>query len=159
MLQVLIALTTQFDWELDQIDVVGAYLNATLPNDEILYMDPIPGLHDGSSKVHRVVKLLYRLKQAEHISKTLSELFPTFLHFLGSQKGQKAPKEGPFLFRKADQRAAIARKAMKALKPSVENVSQNHTTFFFCQKSCFIELLDTTHTVQINYLSTYMMQI
>ena len=65
MLQVLIALTTQFDWELDQIDVVSTYLNATLPNDEVLYMDPIPGLHNSSNKVYRVVKLLYRLKQAE----------------------------------------------------------------------------------------------
>ena len=91
----------------------------------------------------------------------LSELFPTFPYFLGSRKGQKAPKEGPFLFRKAGQGAAVAQKAMKALKPSTESVSQNHTTFFFffCQKSCFIEPLDTTHTVQINYLSTYMMQI
>ena len=65
------------------------------------------------------------------ISKTLSELFPTFPHFLGSRKGRKALKEGPFLFRKADQRAAIARKAMKALKLRVEEASQNHTTFFF----------------------------
>ena len=46
------------------MDVVGAYLNATLPNDEVLYMDPIPGLHDSSNKVHRVVKSLYGLKQA-----------------------------------------------------------------------------------------------
>ena len=61
----------------------------------------------------------------------LSELFLTFLHFLGSQKGRKALKEGPFLFRKADQRAAIVRKAMKALKLHVEEASQNHTTFFF----------------------------
>ena len=60
----LIALAVQFDWELDQMDVVGAYLNATLPDDEVLYMDPIPGLHDGSNKVHRVVKSLYGLKQA-----------------------------------------------------------------------------------------------
>ena len=52
----LIALTMQFDWELDQIDIVGAYLNATLPNDEVLYMNQIPGLHDGSNKVYRVVK-------------------------------------------------------------------------------------------------------
>ena len=48
------------------MDIVGTYLNATLPNDEILYMDPILGLHDGSNKVHRVVKSLYRLKQAGH---------------------------------------------------------------------------------------------
>ena len=60
----LIALAMQFDWELDQIDIVGIYLNATLPDDEILYIDPISGLHDSSSKVYRVVKLLYRLKQA-----------------------------------------------------------------------------------------------
>ena len=64
ILQVLIALTMQFDWKLDQMDVVGAYLNVTLPNDEVLYMDLIPGLHDSSNKVHRVVKLLYGLKQA-----------------------------------------------------------------------------------------------
>ena len=60
----LIALAMQFDWELDQMDIVGAYLNATLPDDEVLYMDPIPGLHNDSNKVHRVVKSLYRLKQA-----------------------------------------------------------------------------------------------
>ena len=63
-LRVLIALAAQFDWELDQMDVVGTYLNATLPNDKVLYIDPIPGLHDSSNKVHRVVKSLYRLKQA-----------------------------------------------------------------------------------------------
>ena len=62
MLQVLIALAVQFDWELDQIDMVGAYLNVTLPNDKILYMVPIPGLHNSSNKIHRVVKSLYRLK-------------------------------------------------------------------------------------------------
>ena len=65
-LRVLIALAAQFDWELDQMDIVGAYLNATLPNDKVLYIDPIPDLHDSSNKVHRVVKLLYRLKQAGH---------------------------------------------------------------------------------------------
>ena len=69
------------------------------------------------------------------ISKTLSELFPTFPHFLGSRKGRKALEEGPFLFRKADQRAAIVRKAMKALKLRVEEASQNHTTFFFFAKN------------------------
>ena len=65
-LWVLIALAVQFDWELDQMDVVGAYLNATLPDDKVLYMDLIPDLHDGSNKVHRVIKSLYRLKQAGH---------------------------------------------------------------------------------------------
>ena len=73
----LIALTAQFDWELDQMDVVGAYLNATLPDDKVLYMDLIPGLHDSSSKVHRVVKLLYRLKQAGHAWNTVLNDFLT----------------------------------------------------------------------------------
>ena len=73
----LIALAAQFDWELDQMDVVGAYLNATLPNDEVLYMDPIPGLHNGSNKVHRVVKSLYRLKQAGHTWNTALNNFLT----------------------------------------------------------------------------------
>ena len=76
-LRVLIALAVQFDWELDQMDVVGTYLNATLPDDEILYMDPIPGLHDGSSKVHRVVKSLYGLKQAGRIWNTVLNDFLT----------------------------------------------------------------------------------
>ena len=35
-LWVLIALAVQFNWELDQMDIVGIYLNATLPDDEIL---------------------------------------------------------------------------------------------------------------------------
>ena len=48
------------------MDIVGAYLNAILPDDKVLYMDPIPGLHNSSSKVHRVVKSLYGLKQAGH---------------------------------------------------------------------------------------------
>ena len=54
----------QFDWELDQMDVVGAYSNTTLPDDEVLYINPIPGIHDSSNKVYRVVKSLYGLKQA-----------------------------------------------------------------------------------------------
>ena len=37
------------------MDVVGAYLNATLPDDEVLYMDPIPGLHDGVVLKHKNV--------------------------------------------------------------------------------------------------------
>ena len=40
-------------------------------------MDPIPGLHNGSSKVHRVVKLLYRLKQAGHAWNTVLNDFLT----------------------------------------------------------------------------------
>ena len=58
-----------------------------------------------------------------HISKTLSKRFLTFPHFLESQKGQKAYKEGPFLFRKVDQRAVIAQKAIKALRPRIEKAS------------------------------------
>ena len=73
----LIALAVQFDWELDQMDVVGAYLNATLPDDKVLYMDLISDLHNGSNKVHRVVKSLYRLKQAGHTWKTVLNNFLT----------------------------------------------------------------------------------
>ena len=50
-LQVLIVLAVQFDWKLDQMDVVGAYPNTTLLDDEVLYINPIPGIHD-SSKNH-----------------------------------------------------------------------------------------------------------
>ena len=65
------------------MDVVGTYLNATLPNDEILYMDPIPGLHNSSNKVYRVVKLLYRLKQA---GRTWNTVLNNFLTMRGYQQ-------------------------------------------------------------------------
>ena len=84
----------------------------------------------------------------------LSKLFPTFPYFLGSRKGQKAPKEGPFLFRKADQRAAIARKAMKALRPHIEKASQNHTTFFFLPKIMFYWVI-RYNTYSTNKLPLY----
>ena len=77
MLQVLIALAMQFDWELDQMDVMGAYPNTTLSDDEVLYINPIPGIHDSSDKVHRVVKSLYRLKQAGHAWNTVLNNFLT----------------------------------------------------------------------------------
>ena len=73
----------QFDWELDQIDIVGAYLNATLPDDKVLYMDPISGLHDSSNKVHRVVKSLYGLKQA---GRTWNMALNDFLTMRGYQR-------------------------------------------------------------------------
>ena len=92
--------------------------------------------------------------EVDYISKTLSELFPTFPHFLWSRKGRKALKEGPFLFRKADQRVAIAGKAMKALKLRVEEASQNHTTFFFLPKIKFYWVI-RYNTYSTNKLPLY----
>ena len=52
------------------MDVVGAYLNTTLPDNEVIYIDPISGLYNNNNKVHRVVKSLYRLKQVGHVWNT-----------------------------------------------------------------------------------------
>ncbi|KAJ8468724.1 hypothetical protein ONZ45_g17140 [Pleurotus djamor] len=61
-LRVLLALATELDLEVHVVDVVGAYLNATLK--EEIYMSQIPGYDDGTGKVLRLWRSLYGLKQA-----------------------------------------------------------------------------------------------
>ena len=58
----ILALTVNFDWELTQMDVKGAYLNGNLK--EEVYMLQPDGFGDRTSKVCRLIKTLYGLKQA-----------------------------------------------------------------------------------------------
>ena len=66
-LRMLLMLVAIHNWEADQMVIVGVYLNTTLPEEEVVYMDPIPGLEDSSGWVLRVIKSLYGLKQAGHV--------------------------------------------------------------------------------------------
>lgn len=61
----LLALAAPNDWEIHQIDVVGAYLNGEL--DETIYMRQPPGYEDGSPRACRLHKALYGLKQAGRV--------------------------------------------------------------------------------------------
>ena len=63
--RILLALASLHDWEIHQIDVVGAYLNGEL--DEVIYMRQPPGYEDGTPRVCRLHKALYGLKQAGRV--------------------------------------------------------------------------------------------
>ena len=65
--RIIIALAAKFGWELDQVDVVGAYLNGVLPEGEDVYMEQPPGYDDGSGLVLKLNKALYGLKQAGRV--------------------------------------------------------------------------------------------
>jgi len=58
----LLALALTENWEIQQMDVKGAYLNSKIK--EELYMKQPEGYNDGSGRVCRLIKSLYRLKQA-----------------------------------------------------------------------------------------------
>jgi transposase InsO family protein len=61
-IRTILALTVNFDWELTQMDVKGAYLNGNL--EEEVYMLQPEGFGDGTNKVCHLIKTLYGLKQA-----------------------------------------------------------------------------------------------
>ena len=61
----LLALAASQDWEIHQIDVVGACLNREL--EETIFMKQPPGYEDGTSCTCRLHKALYGLKQAGRV--------------------------------------------------------------------------------------------
>lgn len=63
----LMAICAALGWSLDQVDVVSAYLNGILPPEEEVYMRQPPGFDDGTSKVLRLHKAIYGLKQSGRI--------------------------------------------------------------------------------------------
>ena len=63
-IRVLLALATIKDWEIQQTDVKGAYLNGTLK--EEIYMCQPKGYNDSTKRVCQLNKTLYRLKQSRH---------------------------------------------------------------------------------------------
>ena len=62
----IIAMANRLDLELHQVDIKGAYLNGVLNEEEVLYMQHPPGYksHDAATRVLRLMKTLYGLKQS-----------------------------------------------------------------------------------------------
>ena len=58
----ILALAVAEDWEIQQMDIKGAYLNNKLKED--IYMDQPQGYNDGTSRVCHLIKALYGLKQS-----------------------------------------------------------------------------------------------
>src|SRR4051794_5976499 len=67
-LRVLLAIAANLDWEAEQMDVVGAYLNSEL--EEMIYMRQPIGFTDGMAKVTWLNKSLYGLKQSGRVWNT-----------------------------------------------------------------------------------------
>ena len=63
-IKVLLALATIHDWEIQQMDVKGTYLNGILK--EEVFMAQPEGYEDGSNKTCHLLKTLYGLKQSGH---------------------------------------------------------------------------------------------
>jgi len=63
-LRILIALTVENDWEMDQVDVITAYLNS--PLDITVYMRQPPYFETVNKSTHvcKLIKSLYGLKQS-----------------------------------------------------------------------------------------------
>ena len=61
-IQTLLALTVTEDWEIQQMDIKGTYLNGTTK--EQIYMMQPEGYNDGTSHLCHLIKSLYGLKQA-----------------------------------------------------------------------------------------------
>ena len=63
-IRVLLTLAVQHDWEIDQVDIIAAYLNAEL--EEEVYMEPLHMVLSNNDrwKVCRLHKGLYGLKQS-----------------------------------------------------------------------------------------------
>ena len=77
-----LAIATQQDWEMHQVDVKSAYLNALL-DEEVYMLPPARLLKPGEENVVcKLKKVLYRLKQAScEWQKTLTAVFTNKLGF------------------------------------------------------------------------------
>ena len=60
-IQAILALAVSQDWEIQQMDAKGTYLNRTLK--EEVYMRQPEGFEDGTQHVCHLIKTLYGLKQ------------------------------------------------------------------------------------------------
>ena len=66
-LKTIIALAAKHGWKLHNMDVVAAFLAATLPKEDVVYMRPPPELQSQFGDCVRVLKSLYGLKQAARL--------------------------------------------------------------------------------------------
>jgi len=61
-IRAILALAVEEDWEIQQMDVKGAYLNGDLK--EEIYMNQPEGFHDETTRLCRLIKTIYGLKQS-----------------------------------------------------------------------------------------------
>jgi hypothetical protein len=61
-IRTILSLAVNMDWEINQMDVKGAYLNGNLK--EEVFMHQPDGFEDGTDRVCRLIKTIYGLKQA-----------------------------------------------------------------------------------------------
>ena len=64
-IQTILAVTNHFNWEIELMDIKGAYLNSIL-NEEI-YMVQLDHFNDGTGRVLKLVCTIYGLKQAGRV--------------------------------------------------------------------------------------------
>lgn len=62
MIQMILSLAVEEDWEIQQMDVKGAYLNSNLK--EEIYMNQPEGFKDKMSRLCHLIKTIYGLKQS-----------------------------------------------------------------------------------------------
>ncbi|THH19984.1 hypothetical protein EUX98_g8666 [Antrodiella citrinella] len=79
--RVLLHIAASLDMEIDQVDVVGAYLQSELS--ENIFMNQPPGFEDGTGRVCLLQRALYGLKQAGRVWNTkLNGILVDRLHFI-----------------------------------------------------------------------------
>jgi len=61
-IRAILSLAVEEDWEIQQMDIKGAYLNGDLK--EEIYMNQPEGFGDETSWLCRLIKTIYRLKQS-----------------------------------------------------------------------------------------------
>jgi hypothetical protein len=88
-IRVFLSLVNYFDLECDQVDIVAAFLNGDL--EETIFMDPPQGSDLPSSKVLRLRKSLYGLKQSP---RCFNKAFDKWLR----EQGFKVAKTEPCLY-------------------------------------------------------------
>lgn len=82
LLRTLLALSAHFDWEIHQMDIKSTYLHGEDLKEEI-YMKQLPGFtqRGDEDKVLKLLKPLYRRKQARHLWNRKLHRLLTDLHF------------------------------------------------------------------------------
>ena len=98
--RLLLALATIYNWDIRQLDIETAYLNA--PVKETIYMRQVPGFEVPGNKVLKLKRSLYGLKQS---GKNWNDYLSEFLLGIGMQRSKIDPCL--FYFRDSDGTIAL----------------------------------------------------
>ena len=64
-IRTILATANDLNWEIEMMDIKGAYLNSIL--DEEIYMAQLDQFNDRSGRVLKLIRAIYRLKQAGRV--------------------------------------------------------------------------------------------